>query len=81
MRYRLKLSYPEEDLVRVDEVFWLNNNYEMPITEIDHRTDQVSDKNIKKFEDDGHLVNTDSDNQDRFKNMPGSISTLQRKGE
>ena len=65
----------------MDKMFWLNNNYEMLITEMNHCIDQVSNKIIQKYEDDGHLVNTDSDNQDRFKNMPGSISTLQRKGE
>ena len=47
-RYRLKPSCLEGHLVRVEEVFWLNNNYEMPITEMDPHIGQVSDNSIKK---------------------------------
>ena len=66
VRYRLKPTYPEGDLVRVDELFWFNNYYDMPITEMDHCIDQVSDKIIKEYEDDGHLVDIDSDDQNIF---------------
>ena len=51
----------------MDKVFWLNNICEISITEIDHGIDQISNKIIKKYEDDGHLVNTDSDDRDCFK--------------
>ena len=61
-----KPSYPEGDLVRVYKVFRLNNKYEMPITKMDHRIDQGSDKIIKEYEDGGHPVNTDSDDQNIF---------------
>ena len=53
----------------------------MPITEMDHRIDQVSDKIIKEYEDDGHLVDIDSDDQNLLKNMTRNISTSQIKGE
>ena len=66
VRYRLKPTYLEGDLVSVDKVFWLNNKYEMPITKMDHRIDQGSDKIIKEYEDGGHPVNTDSDDQNIF---------------
>ena len=81
VRYRLKPTYPEGDLVRVVELFWLNDYYDMPITEMDHRIDQVSDKIIKEYEDDGHLVDIDSDDQNLLKNMTRNISTSQIKGE
>ena len=48
---------------RVVELFWLNNNCNMPITEMDHRIDQVSDQIIKDYEDDGHLVDIDSNDR------------------
>ena len=60
VRYRLKPTYPEGHLVRVVDLFWLNNNYDMPITEVYPRIDQVSDKTIKEYEDAGHLVDIDS---------------------
>ena len=81
VRYRFKPFYPEGDLVRVDKVFWLNNNYEMPITEMDHRIDQVSDKIIKKYKDDGHPVNTDSDDRDHSKKICQETSVLCKQRE
>ena len=81
VRYRLKPSYPEGDLVRVDEVFWLNNNYEMQTIEMDHRIDQVPDKIINKYKDDGHPVNTDSDDRDHFKKICQKTSVLFKQRE
>ena len=75
LRYRLKLTYPEGDLIRVAKLFWLRNNYDMPVTEMNHRIDQVSEKTIKEYVNDGYLVDIDSDD------VLGNISTLQIKGE
>ena len=81
VRYRVKPTYTEGDLVKVVGLFWLNNNYDIPIMEMDYHIDQVSDKIIKEYGDDGHLVDIDSDDRNHLKNMQGNISTLQIKGE
>ena len=62
-------------------MFWLNNNYEMPITEMGHRVDQVSDKIIKKYEEDWHLVDIDSDDRDNFKKICQEMSVLCKQRE
>ena len=48
VRHRLKLSYPEGEVVRADEVFWLNNDHNVSITEMDRRLDRMADKIIKE---------------------------------
>ena len=75
VRYRIKPSYPEGDLVRVDEVFWLNNNYGVPITEMDHRIDQMSDKIIKQYKNQGHLWTLTAMMQIISNSMPGNVSS------
>ena len=57
---QIKTDLPGRTLIRVVELFWLNKNYDMPITEVYPRIDQVSDKTIKEYEDAGHLVDIDS---------------------
>ena len=63
----LKPTYPEGDLVRVADLFWRRYDYDPPITEMDHRIDQVSEKIIKEYIDDGHLVNIDNDDRHHLK--------------
>ena len=80
VRYRLKPSYPKGDLVRVDKVFWPNNNYDVPITEMDHRIDQISDKIIKEYKNKGHLVDIDNDDLNHFKQYARKHQFFANKG-
>ena len=62
-RYRLEPIYLERDLVRIADLFWLQNDYDPPLTAMDHQIDRVSEKVIKDYMDDGHLVNIDDDDR------------------
>ena len=59
----------EEDLIRIAELFWLRNDYDVPVTEMDHRIDQVSEKIINEYMDDGYLVDIDSNDQHHLKKI------------
>ena len=63
LRYKLKLTYPEGDLVKYAELFWFTNNCDVAITDMDHRIDQVSERIIKEYEVNGLLVNIDDEDR------------------
>ena len=65
--YKLNLNDPKEDIVRGTELFWFTNNCDVPITNMDHRIDRVSERIIKKYEKNGHLVNMDNEDRDLLK--------------
>ena len=67
LRYRLKPSYPEGEVVSADKVFLLNNNHDVPITEMDHRLDRMANKIIEECEKQGNFVGIDKDDVDHFK--------------
>ena len=67
LRYRLKPIYLEGDLVRVTNLFWLRNDYDPPITEMDDCINQVSEKIIKEYMDEEYLVNIDNDDRHHLK--------------
>ena len=78
LRYKLKLTYPEGDLVKYAELVWFTNNCDVAITDMDHRIDQVSERIIKEYEVNGLLVNIDDEDRGWLKSMPGNISTLHK---
>ena len=61
-------------------MFWLNNNYGMSITEMDHRIDQMSDKIIKEYKNQGHIVVIDNDAADRVKQYASKHQFFANKG-
>ena len=80
VRYRLKPSYPEGEVVGSDEVFWLNNNHGVSITEMDHRLDHMADKVIEERKNQGNLVDIDEDDIDRFRQYARKHQFLANKG-
>ena len=80
VRYRLKPSYPKGEVVRADEVFWLNNDHNVSITEMDRRLDRMADKIIKECKNQGNLVDIDEEDADRSDSTLRNISSLPKKG-
>ena len=78
--YKLNLNDPKEDLIRGAQLFWFTNNCDVPITNMDHRIDQVSERIIKKYEKNGHLVNMDDEDRDLLKKYASQQQYLARKG-
>ena len=48
-------------------MFWLNNNHDVTITEMDHRLDRMANKIIEECEKQGNFVGIDKDDVDHFK--------------
>ena len=81
LRYRLKPSYPEGDIVRADEVFWLNNNHGAPVTEMYHHIDRMTIKIIEECKTQGNLVDIDNNDVDYFKQYARKHQFLANKGK
>ena len=67
-RYKCKPSYPEGDLIRKEDLFWPQNNYDQPIIDMDHRIDKISEEVINRYLRKGLLVDIEDNDVHHLKN-------------
>ena len=77
LRYRVKPTYKEGNLIRGAEFVWSVNNWEVPITNMDTKIDEMTGKIIEKYEEERNVVNLKEEDKFTLKNTPDSSSISQ----
>jgi len=79
-RYMCKPRYPEGDLVRKEDFFWAQNDYDQPITNMDYRIDNVAEQVIDKYLVAGLLADIDDNDRYHLKQYARKLQYFEQKG-